>query len=142
MSSKPATGTATKPTTATTTPATATTTTTPVSETVTTAVTAVATTADALWAAVSATFSDAWESLTYFKKGKYEWKSDNAAGTTTPGWELSGSIGTIMKRKGDPYEFVVSTNILAPTGFAAAPSQIYSSYLTFKGTSWSDTELD
>jgi len=80
--------------------------------------------------------------LTYFKKGKYDWKSDNAAGWTTPGWEMSGYFGTIMKSKGDPYEFLVETNVLAPTGFAAAPYQFYVSYLTVKGTSWSDTELD
>jgi len=65
--------------------------------------TATATTANALLAATLDFFTDAWTSLTYFKKEKYDWKSDNAAGTTTAGWELSGTLGTIMKSKGDPH---------------------------------------
>lgn len=46
---------------------------------------------------------------------------------------MTGTFGTRMKKKGDAYEFVLNTNVLAPTTFVSSAGQVWQEYVSFSG---------
>lgn len=66
------------------------------------------------------------DSMTYFKNSKSNWVAFNTdLPGNTAGWAMTGTFGTRVAKKGDNYQFILTTNVLAPTTFVSAANQVW-----------------